>query len=208
MKDYRDKVAVITGAGRGIGRGIALRCAKEGMKVVLAGFGDGIPHQDRRRRAGAGGRDADRPDGCIPGRTGGESGSSHDRSLWPGRPAGEQRRGRAAGQDTGDHTGRLELGNGGQFLRSAPWPACIRPPHDQTEAAQSRGQCLIPFRRAPGGRVVWGLETCRAGPDRVAVSGIWPSRRPTSRFRCSARVGWRPSFTAWINLVRSVSKGR
>ena len=39
MKDYRDKVAVITGAGRGIGRGIALRCAKEGMKVVLAGFG-------------------------------------------------------------------------------------------------------------------------------------------------------------------------
>ncbi len=39
MKDYRDKVAVITGAGRGIGRGIALHCAKEGMKVVLAGFG-------------------------------------------------------------------------------------------------------------------------------------------------------------------------
>ena len=39
MKDYRDHVAVITGAGRGIGRGIALRCAKEGMKVVLAGFG-------------------------------------------------------------------------------------------------------------------------------------------------------------------------
>ena len=39
MKDYRNKVAVITGAGRGIGRGIALHCAKEGMKVVLAGFG-------------------------------------------------------------------------------------------------------------------------------------------------------------------------
>ena len=39
MRDYRDKVAVITGAGRGIGRGIALRCAKEAMKVVLAGFG-------------------------------------------------------------------------------------------------------------------------------------------------------------------------
>ena len=38
-EDYGNKVAVITGAGRGIGRGIALRCAKEGMKVVLAGFG-------------------------------------------------------------------------------------------------------------------------------------------------------------------------
>ncbi len=37
MKDFNGKVAVITGAGRGIGRGIALRCAQEGMKVVLAG---------------------------------------------------------------------------------------------------------------------------------------------------------------------------
>ena len=39
MKDFRGKVAVITGAGRGIGRGIALHCAKEGMKIVLAGIG-------------------------------------------------------------------------------------------------------------------------------------------------------------------------
>ena len=39
MQQFRDKVAVITGAGRGIGRGIAARCAREGMKVVLAGIG-------------------------------------------------------------------------------------------------------------------------------------------------------------------------
>jgi len=39
MKDFNGKVAVITGAGRGIGRGIALQCAKEGMKIVLAGIG-------------------------------------------------------------------------------------------------------------------------------------------------------------------------
>ncbi len=39
MKDLDGKIAVITGAGRGIGRGIALRCAKEGMKIVLAGIG-------------------------------------------------------------------------------------------------------------------------------------------------------------------------
>lgn len=36
MKEFRDKVAVITGAASGIGRGIAERCAQEGMKVVLA----------------------------------------------------------------------------------------------------------------------------------------------------------------------------
>ena len=36
MKNFKDKVAVITGAASGIGRGIAERCAKEGMKVVLA----------------------------------------------------------------------------------------------------------------------------------------------------------------------------
>ncbi|NCF69269.1 MAG: SDR family NAD(P)-dependent oxidoreductase [Chloroflexi bacterium] len=39
MKDFAGKVAVITGAGRGIGRGIALHCAQESMKIVLAGIG-------------------------------------------------------------------------------------------------------------------------------------------------------------------------
>jgi NAD(P)-dependent dehydrogenase (short-subunit alcohol dehydrogenase family) len=38
MKAFRDKVAVITGAASGIGYGIAERCAKERMKVVLAGI--------------------------------------------------------------------------------------------------------------------------------------------------------------------------
>lgn len=36
MKEFKDKVAVITGAASGIGRSIADRCAQEGMKVVLA----------------------------------------------------------------------------------------------------------------------------------------------------------------------------
>ncbi len=38
MKEFKDKVAVITGAASGIGFGIAERCAQEGMKVVLAGI--------------------------------------------------------------------------------------------------------------------------------------------------------------------------
>lgn len=39
MKAFKGKVAVITGAGRGIGRGIALHCACQDIKVVLAGIG-------------------------------------------------------------------------------------------------------------------------------------------------------------------------
>jgi NAD(P)-dependent dehydrogenase (short-subunit alcohol dehydrogenase family) len=36
MKEFTDKVAVVTGAASGIGRAIAERCAQEGMQVVLA----------------------------------------------------------------------------------------------------------------------------------------------------------------------------
>lgn len=36
MKEFKGKVAVITGAASGIGRALAARCAQEGMKVVLA----------------------------------------------------------------------------------------------------------------------------------------------------------------------------
>jgi NAD(P)-dependent dehydrogenase (short-subunit alcohol dehydrogenase family) len=36
MRTFQDRVAVITGAASGIGRGLARRCAREGMKVVLA----------------------------------------------------------------------------------------------------------------------------------------------------------------------------
>ena len=36
--DLRERVAVVTGAGSGIGRGLAVGLAKEGMKLVLAGY--------------------------------------------------------------------------------------------------------------------------------------------------------------------------
>jgi NAD(P)-dependent dehydrogenase (short-subunit alcohol dehydrogenase family) len=36
VKEFRGKVAVITGAASGIGRALAERCAREGMSVVLA----------------------------------------------------------------------------------------------------------------------------------------------------------------------------
>lgn len=40
MKDFKDRVAVITGAANGIGFGIAERCAQLGMTVVLAGINE------------------------------------------------------------------------------------------------------------------------------------------------------------------------
>lgn len=36
MREFNDRVAVVTGAASGIGRALAERCANEGMKVVLA----------------------------------------------------------------------------------------------------------------------------------------------------------------------------
>jgi len=36
MNDFTNKVAVVTGAGSGIGRGIAEHAAKAGMSLVLA----------------------------------------------------------------------------------------------------------------------------------------------------------------------------
>ena len=43
MTKLKDKVIFITGASRGIGREIALRCAKEGAKIVVASKTD-KPH--------------------------------------------------------------------------------------------------------------------------------------------------------------------
>lgn len=42
MREFKDKVAVITGAASGIGRAIADRCVNEGMKVVLADIEEGL----------------------------------------------------------------------------------------------------------------------------------------------------------------------
>ena len=45
MKDFSGKVAVITGAASGIGKGLAERCVQEGMKVVLADIEESALYQ-------------------------------------------------------------------------------------------------------------------------------------------------------------------
>ncbi|HEV2859606.1 MAG TPA: SDR family NAD(P)-dependent oxidoreductase [Pyrinomonadaceae bacterium] len=55
MKEFRGKVAVVTGAASGIGRALAERCAGEGMRVVLADVDEaGLAEAERElKEAGA-----------------------------------------------------------------------------------------------------------------------------------------------------------
>lgn len=55
MKEFRDRVAVVTGAASGIGRAMAERFAREGMKVVLADIEQDALERtaSEMRRAGA-----------------------------------------------------------------------------------------------------------------------------------------------------------
>ena len=55
MQEFRNKVAVVTGAASGIGRGIAERCAQEGMNVVLADIEEPALQEatESMRRSGA-----------------------------------------------------------------------------------------------------------------------------------------------------------
>ena len=55
MKEFKNKVAVITGAASGIGMELAKLCAKEGMKVVIADIDKKrLPRVERRmKREGA-----------------------------------------------------------------------------------------------------------------------------------------------------------
>lgn len=51
MKELKDKVAVITGAGSGIGLALAIQCAQEGMNVVLADIDEKFLRRAKRRMA-------------------------------------------------------------------------------------------------------------------------------------------------------------
>lgn len=53
MKEFKGKVAVITGAASGIGRALAEKCAYEGMKVVISDIDEkGLRRTERRLKRG------------------------------------------------------------------------------------------------------------------------------------------------------------
>lgn len=54
MKDFRDKVAVVTGGGSGIGLGIARALAHEGARVVVADLDEGAAKRAAEELRGAG----------------------------------------------------------------------------------------------------------------------------------------------------------
>ena len=52
MKEFKDKVLVVTGGSRGIGKAIAVEGAKRGMKIVLNDIdGDQLPRPEKKSRA-------------------------------------------------------------------------------------------------------------------------------------------------------------
>ena len=51
MGMMEDKVVIVTGAGRGIGRGIAMLMAEQGAKVVVNELGGGAAGERRGQRA-------------------------------------------------------------------------------------------------------------------------------------------------------------
>ena len=55
MKEFKDKVLVVTGGSRGIGKAIAVEGAKRGMKIVLNDIdGDQLAKTCRNQRHGRG----------------------------------------------------------------------------------------------------------------------------------------------------------
>ena len=131
MRELKGKVAVVTGAASGIGRAMAERFAREGMKLVLADVA-GRParrgaRRDRSRRC-RGHRRAHRRVQVGGGRRACEA---RVRGLRRGARPLQQRGRRRRRPVLGDAGGRLGVGPGRQPVERRPRHPRVRAPHDR-----------------------------------------------------------------------------
>ena len=110
MQEFRGKVAVVTGAASGIGRALAERCAREGMKVVLADVEEPALMQTAAALEATGASVL-----AVPDRRGEvvrcrEPGPAHRRGVRRRAPAVQQRRRRRRWTGLGEHRRRLAVG--------------------------------------------------------------------------------------------------
>jgi NAD(P)-dependent dehydrogenase (short-subunit alcohol dehydrogenase family) len=95
MKTFEDKVAVVTGAGRGIGREVALRLGRGGARVVVNDLG-----------ASAAGEGSD---GSVAEQAAGEIRAAGGQAVAVGDSVASWEGGRAAVQAALDHYGRIDI---------------------------------------------------------------------------------------------------
>ncbi len=187
---FEGKVAVITGAASGIGRGLAQRFGAEGMRLVLADI-EADALECGGRRPPRWGRRCRRPrHRRVRGRRGRRAGPRRARRLRRGPSGVQQRRGRRWWTHRVVHHRRLGVGARrqpvGRHPRDARLPAHAdragRGPHRQHRVAGG------PVRGAVHGSVqreqVRRRRHQRDGPSRAA-----PCSGPTWGCRCSARRG-------------------
>ena len=183
------RVAIITGAGRGIGREHALLFAAEGAKVVVNDLGGAADGTGGDRHAGPAGRRRDRGDGRRGGR------QRRQRRRLGGRAAADQRR----------HRGLRRPRHPGQQRRHPARPGARE--HDRGGVGRRRRRPPQgPLRPHPlGGRLLAGADQGRAWRSpatsctRRRRRGCSPTRarpttaRPSRASRRSARSAPRSS---------------
>ena len=154
VRGLKDKVAVVTGGGQGIGRALTLRLAEEGCKVAIFDLkldaaheteklaGDGTRRELRARRRRLCG-------GCA------RPSRRSRRELGPDLGAGQQRRLGSPGAVPLDRSGAVGQDHPHQSLRPAEHASCRR-------AADGRA--------ASGGRIInIASDAARVGTSNEAV---------------------------------------